>query len=426
MKAESDALQRGSGGAAKELLGRLAQRGPATGDPEFFRDCARDLAEFFAVRHVFIGVFVDPLRTTIRSLVTLEDGQRAEDIEYSILGTPCMSVLHERQHLVPTDVQLHYPTDRELARLGVDSYFGIALGDSLDDNQGILALMDDKPMHLNAEQRSLVQTFAARIAQELRNRSPAPSPVVDEAHLAQEIADLGRDLTIAYSELSGLYDVITHEIRAPLRALQGFSAALAEEPVTADAERSRDYARRIHQAALRMDAQIDALERLRRIAVAQMTETPVDISLLMREVWQDLQDSGRYSRTPRLTLADGLAAQGDRYMLKELFYQLLDNAWKFTQQREDAEIKVGADTGGPETLFYVMDNGIGFEPRYSHKLFSPFHRLHSDPQYAGQGIGLSMAHRVVRRHGGTIWADAVPGQGTTLYFTLPNDTRRCH
>jgi signal transduction histidine kinase len=218
-------------------------------------------------------------------------------------------------------------------------------------------------------------------------------------------------------ELDAFSYSVAHDLRAPLRAIDGFSRALADECAQGLDARGRDYVERVRKSAQRMTALIDDLMELSRISRANVTEAPVDLSALAAEVVSALKRA-QPERSASVLIEPHLFAQGDRRMLKIALENLLGNAWKFTSRREEARIEVGALHDTPGT-FFVRDNGVGFDMTYANRLFSPFQRLHAASDFEGTGVGLATVQRVLARHGGRAWVEAAVDQGATFYFSLP-------
>lgn len=225
-----------------------------------------------------------------------------------------------------------------------------------------------------------------------------------------------RELERYVQELESFSYAVSHDLRAPLRALDGFSQALdAKYPEALD-ERGRDYLRRIRNASQRMSHLIDALLRLSRISRQPMKWAPVDLSGLAHEAMQDLRDA-EPARAVAFHCAPQLRVWGDAALLRIVLQNLLGNAWKFTADTDGPVIELGRDPVDPG-WFYVRDNGAGFDPRYSDRLFGAFQRLHSESEFEGTGIGLVTVKRIVRRHGGDVSAEGEPGRGATFWFEL--------
>ena len=238
---------------------------------------------------------------------------------------------------------------------------------------------------------------------------------------ARDITARERALQQANLSLQAFAYSVSHDLRAPLRALSGFSEALVEEYSAELGEVGRDYAERIQRASERMGLLIDDLLHLSVLARAELHIEPVDLSGLARSVAEELQQR-EPGRTVTFQIADGEWAQADARLIRTVFENLLGNAWKFTSRRADARIEFGGAPADPGwRTFYVRDNGVGFDPAYKERLFRPFERLHSATDFPGSGIGLASVARIVERHGGRVSADSDPNQGTTFSFALRTD-----
>ena len=217
-------------------------------------------------------------------------------------------------------------------------------------------------------------------------------------------------------ELESLTYTIAHDLRAPLRAIDGFARALSEdcgEKLDADGRR---YLRHVLDSAQRMSGMLEGLLALARIQRAEIHPIRIDLSTIARGIVQRLQ-SADPSRTVEVVIPDAIAAEGDATLLTAALDALLQNAWKFTRGREAGRIELGMQPSTP-AAYFVRDNGAGFDMSHAGKLFSPFQRMHSEKEFEGVGIGLACAHRILRRHGGRLWAEAAPDRGATFYFTL--------
>ncbi len=235
------------------------------------------------------------------------------------------------------------------------------------------------------------------------------------AELERRVAERTIQLELANKELESFSYSVSHDLRAPLRAIDGFSAALLEDHGASLDRRARGHLDRVRKAAQRMADLIDALLTLAKVARTPVTFVPVDLSALAVNVADELRD-GDPERRVSVTIEPGLDTQGEPHLLRIVLANLLGNAWKFTRQLQQAQVHVGKNSEGE---FYVRDNGAGFEMSYANKLFGAFARLHSSDDYEGTGIGLATVARIVHRHGGTIRAEGAVGKGATFYFTLP-------
>lgn len=232
--------------------------------------------------------------------------------------------------------------------------------------------------------------------------------------LAETRAALIAELEAKNKELEAFSYSVSHDLRAPLRAIDGFSAALQRDNSTQLDERGQMYLSRVRTATERMGLLIDDLLMLSRITSCRLERCPCDLTATARQVLAEL--SGRDpNRQVSIFVQEGLKVQADLRMLTVLLENLLGNAWKFTSQTVEARIEVREEKPG---VFCVRDNGAGFDMTYADKLFTPFQRYHSDKEFEGTGIGLATVFRVVARHRGRVWAESVVGQGTTIHFNL--------
>jgi len=225
-------------------------------------------------------------------------------------------------------------------------------------------------------------------------------------------------LEAAVRELEAFSYSVSHDLRAPLRTISAFTQAIAEDLKSQLDDRSRDHLRRVLAAAARMNDLIDALLELSRISRSQLGRHHVDLSAVAQAVVDDIRRRDD-TRTLHATIDPNMTAEADGRLVRILLDNLVGNAWKFTAKVAEPEIAIGATNHCGETVFFVRDNGAGFDMTYVDRLFTPFQRLHTDREYAGTGIGLATARRVVERHGGRIWAQSEPGAGATFFFTLP-------
>jgi light-regulated signal transduction histidine kinase (bacteriophytochrome) len=237
--------------------------------------------------------------------------------------------------------------------------------------------------------------------------------------LADESADPGNapaPLEEARQELEALTCTIAHDLRAPLRTIDGFARALHEDCGGQLSEDGRRYLQHVLDAAQRMSVMLEGLLGLARLGRAEFHPAPLDLSAIAGRILGRLR-AAEPARPIEVVIAEGLACETDSGLITAALDALLQNAWKFTRGRNPARIEVGMLPTTPRTYF-VRDNGCGFDMRYAGKLFSPFQRLHSQQEFEGAGLGLAAALRVIRRHGGRIWAQAEPDRGASFYFTL--------
>jgi PAS domain S-box-containing protein len=236
------------------------------------------------------------------------------------------------------------------------------------------------------------------------------------ADLEQRVAHRTAELEAANKELEAFCYSVSHDLRAPLRGIDGFSVSLQEDSHAQLDENSREHLRRIRAATHRMGELIDALLLLSRVTRTELRRETVDLSALASEIIANLRMSSP-GRQVEVTIEPDLRMNGDPELLRIVMENLLGNAWKFTAKTEQARVTVGSvRPPGEEPVFFIRDNGAGFNMAYVHKLFGPFQRLHHSHEFEGTGIGLATCHRIIHRHGGRIWAESRVDAGTTVYF----------
>jgi PAS domain S-box-containing protein len=237
--------------------------------------------------------------------------------------------------------------------------------------------------------------------------------------LEARLAACTLELSNANNELESFSYSVSHDLRAPLRAIDGFSLALLEDCGDQLDEASKGHLQRIRSAVQHMGALIDDLLNLSRVARAPFNAQSFDLSAIVSDVAQELQAS-QPDRNIAWKIQPGVLATGDAKLLRVAMENLLNNAWKFTSRHAQASIEFGKTQNDGASAFFVKDDGAGFDPAFADRLFGAFQRLHSATEFPGTGVGLATVQRVIRRHGGHIWADSSLGHGATFFFTLPD------
>jgi light-regulated signal transduction histidine kinase (bacteriophytochrome) len=236
--------------------------------------------------------------------------------------------------------------------------------------------------------------------------------------LERRVAQRTAELEVANRHLESFSYSVSHDLRAPLRAIRSFGVILKEEFAQQLDDEGRSHLERVCGAAHRMEELIDGLLSMGRIVNSPLNRKGVDLTALTHEVVGELRRADP-QRSVDVIVHEGLAAAGDPILVRAALVNLVSNAWKFTSKRERARIEVGKqgdEKGHP--IFFVRDNGAGFDMEYSRKLFGVFQRLHGQ-EFPGHGIGLATVERIISRHGGRIWPEGRPGEGATFFFTLP-------
>src|SRR5882724_10065560 len=279
-----------------------------------------------------------------------------------------------------------------------------------DDEIGLLA--ESFNAMLAEIQRATRELEASnrQAAGEVAERRRAEEEVLRlNAELETRVAQRTTELQSANAELEAFCYSVSHDLRAPLRSIDGFP-----KDVSGEAQR---YLGRIRSSTQRMGQLIEDLLNLSKVSRGELARRDVDVGEIARQVFSDLQQR-EPGRKVEVSVWDGMQANADPRLLRAALDNLIGNAWKFSAKAEHARVEVGLLRDGTQASFFVRDNGAGFDMRYANKLFGAFQRLHSANEYQGTGIGLATVQRIVHRHGGRIWADATPGKGAVFFFTL--------
>ena len=235
--------------------------------------------------------------------------------------------------------------------------------------------------------------------------------------LERRVIERTAQLEVANKELEAFSYSVSHDLRAPLRGIDGFSHALYEDYYDKLDDDARDFIRRIRTATQKMDALIDSMLRLSRVSRLEMYFEEVNLSLLAKAAAEALQKSD-ITRAAGFHIQEEVFAMGDAKLLQIVMENLFNNAWKFTSRMEKTVIEFGTIQKNSKLMYYIKDNGIGFDMKYTDKLFNAFQRLHPEKDFPGTGVGLTTVQRIIRRHGGEIYAESKPGSGAVFYFSI--------
>jgi len=257
----------------------------------------------------------------------------------------------------------------------------------------------------------------AQQIQEVNHRLREELAVCHRGH--EELHTYSKELEAANTELEDFSHLVSHDLRAPLRALNGFSHILLEEHAVGLSPEATRLLHRVAANARQMGHLLDALLRFSRVCRQPLKIQAVSPSAVVQQCLTELRAEGE-GRRVEVTIGELPPCQADPLLLKQVWSNLLSNAFKYTRKREAAQIEIGARTGEEPgvSIYFVKDNGVGFEMRYAGKLFGVFQRMHRDEDYEGTGVGLAIVQRILQRHGGRAWADATIDRGATFFFTL--------
>ena len=282
---------------------------------------------------------------------------------------------------------------------------------------GALTVQSVQEAAFTRDDTSVLQTMADQLAIAIENARLYNRVRRHAAELEERVAERTAELAAVNKELEAFAYSVSHDLRAPLRSIGGFSQALLEDYESDLDAIGQDYLRRVVAASQHMGQLIDDLLQLSRLTRREMRREQVDLSALARSVAARLREA-EPRRHVEFVIADRVFARGDERLLTVVLENLLGNAWKFTSRRPEARIEFGVTRHEGQTAYYVRDDGAGFDMTYAGRLFRPFQRLHSEGDFEGTGIGLTTVQRVVHRHSGRVWASGKPDQGATFYFTL--------
>jgi len=383
----------------------------------FFQQLVKSLSEFFGTRYAFVGVLDAPDAKQVKTVAVYADGKAVPNMTYDLKGTPCAIVIGQQACVFPRDVQHMFPQDHLLVEMEAEGYLGTPLFDSKGQPLGIMVLIDSRPLIEIEQMKAIMDIFAARAAAEIE-RNKADELLRQHRKRLQDMVDERTvELQTAVHELEAFSYSVSHDLRAPLRSIDGFSQALMEDYTDILDDQGKDHLRRIRRSAQRMAMLIDDLLQLSRVTRKDFHKQPVSLSNLVTDSLKKYREQEPLRKVETNIAAD-VVVNGDPDLLAIAIDNLVSNAWKYTGKTEHAVIEFGVQSQDDKPTYYIKDNGAGFDMQYAEKLFSAFQRLHTTQEFEGTGIGLATVVRIIHRHGGEIWADARPNGGAVFYFSL--------
>jgi len=303
---------------------------------------------------------------------------------------------------------------RQEAFVGVEQYF--------EDSQGNIAIFETSGIPLFTN-NGIFQGYRG-ISKDITERKKTERQIArmnDE--LENKVIERTKMLRIANKELEAFSYSVSHDLRAPLRSIDGFSQALIEDYGDSLDDIAMNYLSRVRSAAQRMSTLIDDMIKLAKVSRTELSKKRINLSSIARTISQSLAES-EPDRKAEFIIQPNLYVLGDENLMKVALQNLLENAWKFTSKEEITHIEVGSKSIDNETVYFVRDNGAGFDMNYAKKLFAPFQRLHKETDFPGTGIGLSTVQRIIHRHLGKIWAEGDLEKGAEFCFTMRTNMKQ--
>ncbi len=403
----------------EEALSELAAAGAGEA---FFQRLAQGVAALFDARKAFFCRFPPDSPAVAENLaVWCRDGSESgREPVCRLHDSPCgKTVEHGGVFVIKTRLgdQLGNDCCGPVITEHAESFIGTPLLDGEGRAIGIMGIVDDKPVEDSKALLPVLEMFAARAAAELERQAAERAIRRQRDRLEQEVQQRTDELRASNQELESFAYSVSHDLRAPLRAIDGFSLALLEDYSEGLDETATGYLQRVRTATQRMGTLIDDMLALSQVTRGELSHQPVDLSALAHGIVHQLRETSP-GREVQVSVAPGLVAEGDRRLLGVLLGNLLANAWKYTGKEAHPRIEFGGAQRDGRQVFFVRDNGVGFNIKYLDKIFVAFQRLHSSSEFEGSGIGLATVQRIVNRHGGRVWAEAEEGRGATFYFSL--------
>jgi PAS domain S-box-containing protein len=275
--------------------------------------------------------------------------------------------------------------------------------------------LEDRILERTAELESANKLLRKEITERIRAETEVRS--LNEA-LERRVQERTQQLTDAVSELESFTYTVSHDLRAPLRAITGFAGALRDDFAAKLDDEGKHFLEIIRNNIAAMDRLIDDLLAFSRLSKKEMVMMKIDMKALVESVLQEQRQS-EPDRKVTIQLGNLPPATGDPSLIRQALVNLISNAFKFTRNQKNPVIEIGWNKKDTKEFYYIRDNGVGFDMQYAHKLFGVFQRLHPAEEFEGTGVGLAIVYRIIHRHGGTVWAEGEEGIGATFYFSLP-------
>lgn len=399
-----------------QVYAALAQQG-AIEYKDFLYSSMVLLKDVFQSKCAMIGRLVEGT-PQIQTQCVLYGDQQIDNFIYDLTGTPCEKVFDKNKAFYYREVSELFPQDQILVEMEAQTYFGVSLVDAEGKSHGILAVLDTEPREPDAWHEDIMKIFAARIAVEMERADALDKLERYNEMLEEQVAVRTYELQNSLSELETFSYSVSHDLRAPLRAINGYSQILIEEYSDSLGQEGVRYLGKIKSGSEKMSLLIDSLLRLSRISRQSIELEYTNLSKLCKNIFKNHNELEGGKKLCLMIQSD-IYASCDVKLIRIALENLIDNAIKYSAREISPEIVIGIENIDGIDAFYIRDNGVGFDPQFMDVIFQPFQRLHNN-DFSGTGIGLATVQRIINRHGGKIWAESIPQHGASFYFVLPD------
>ncbi len=374
---------------------------------QFFRSLVKNLAKALDVRYALIGILKEGSLDDIQTLACWDGQKFLDDFIYCVTGGPCESTMKARIQFHPNNLQSLYPEDSYLVKWGVESYLGVRLLDSAKNPVGVLVVMDEKPMDDNINAKSIITIFSTRAEAE-----------IERLFAINKLNNYAKELERSNTELTNFASIASHDLGEPLRKVMAFGSRLRKRLAHSDNESIGDIDR-MQNATVRMQGLIEDLLNYAMVTTKARPFKMVDFNAIINESLFYLEGAISESKAA-LNIESLPLIEADPVQIRQLFQNLIGNSLKYCEKGVAPVIHIFSQPAPDNKInIFIEDNGIGFEEKYSDRIFGLFQRLHGKSEYSGTGMGLAICKKIVDRHGGTIKAKSVLGKGSTFIITLP-------
>jgi two-component system CheB/CheR fusion protein len=391
----------------------LAQSSWVASGEDFFNSLARYLAESLDMDYVCIDR-LEGSGLAAQTVAVYFDSTFEDNVSYTLKDTPCGDVVEKTLCTFSKGVRDLFPRDVILQEMLAESYVGTTLLSSAGQPIGLIAVIGRKPLVNPKLAEQMLRIVSARAAGELERRETEE----ELKALNRELQSTTTELKAAYKDMESFSYAASHDLRAPLLTIEGFSKMVLEDYAEKLDDRGKDLLNRVSNSVKKMDRLITDLLAFSQVSAKEIRKSEFNMEELARKLVAELEPATG-GREVNFEIKQLPSAYGDLFMINQVLVNLLTNALKFTQPRDPAMIEVGGHAEKNENIYYVRDNGIGFDMQLSDKLFGLFQRLHPAKEVEGSGIGLVIVKNIIGKHGGRVWAEGKPDEGATFYFTLP-------